>query len=325
MQKSEVTLNDFKNEKMKRILLLFVVVLVGFQIGMAQDSTAVAVGKYRLLKTDGKEIVVQILSQNERELYVILEDGRRIYIPQYVIEKIEKVDLTQFNEKGEYIGEDNFATRYFITTNGLPIKKGEHYVQWNLFGPDFQFGLGKNTGIGVMTSWLGIPIIGTLKKSFTLGEKAHLGLGMLAGTGSWASISSGGVLGFATLSFGDRSQNIAISGGYAALWFDGDNQNRPLTSVAGVIKVNEKISLVFDSFVLMPAKSTFSTYTSYDWNGVPYQQVVENKRPLIALMIPGVRWHQSSGKAFQFGFAGLIEDDEVLPVPIPMIQWYRRL
>ncbi len=137
----------------------------------------------------------------------------------------------------------------------MPIKKGEHYVQWNLFGPDFQFGLGKNLGVGIMTSWVGIPIIGTIKKSWQLGEKTQFAVGALIGTGSWALPDWGGALPFGTLSFGDRSKNIAISAGYGAIWQNGDLDGGALASIAGMIKVSPKISLVFDSFILLPGQN----------------------------------------------------------------------
>lgn len=257
---------------------------------------------YRIIKTDGGELIGKILSQDARDVLLLTADNREIYIPQHTIKEMLVVKTADFDKKGVFIGEDKFATRYFITTNGLPIKKGEHYVQWNLFGPDFQFGLGKNLGVGIMTSWVGIPIIGTIKKSWQLGEKTQFAVGALIGTGSWALPDWGGALPFGTLSFGDRSKNIAISAGYGAIWQNGDLDGGTLASIAGMIKVSPKISLVFDSFILLPGQNEG-----------------------FALLIPGVRWHQAEGKAFQFGFTGLITGGEIIPIPIPMVQWYRSL
>ncbi|MDG1147278.1 MAG: hypothetical protein P8N52_03120 [Crocinitomicaceae bacterium] len=281
----------------------------------AQDTNT-----YRIVKTDGSELVGKIISQNEREVLFVTKYTRQFYIPQHVIKEIIVLDNSDFNHNGEFVGEDKFATRYFITTNGLPIKKGEHYVQWNLFGPDFQFGLGKNFGVGVMTSWLGMPIIGTVKKSWELGERAQFAVGGLAGFGSWAAPDWGLALPFGTLSFGDRSANIAISGGYGAVWQDGDVNGRAITSLAGMVKVSPKISIVFDSFIMLPGKSI--EHTEYYPDG---SYTYTNRRPGFALLIPGIRWHQSENKAIQFGFSGVITDGEVIPVPIPMVQWYRTL
>ena len=323
---------------MKKLIVTLIIAITSVCVNAQIDSTKVNhqvdTILYRVLKSDGGEFIGTILKQDEREILFLTQDGRKIIIPQYVIEKVEVVDASQFNLKGDYVGEDKFATRYFITTNGLPINKGEHYIQWNLFGPDIEFGVGKNLGVGVMTTWMGIPIIGTIKKSWSLGNNSQFAIGALVGTGSWGLPEYGGALPYGTLSFGNRSANIAFSGGYGALALDGDFEGRALSSVAGMIKISPKISLVFDSFILLPGprKTVTEQNSSYVYNEVTmqneyvtYTTQVERRNPGGALIIPGIRWHQSEGKAIQFGFAGVIADGEVVPVPIPMVQWYRTL
>jgi hypothetical protein len=321
-------------------VLIFSLLLIYFTpLSWGQvDTTSVASRQLvKIIQTDKSELIGYILKEDERELFFETQDGRKIYIPQYIIKEIVPINTADFNAKGDFVGEDIFATRYFITTNGLPLKKGEHYVQWNLFGPDFQFAISERFGVGLMTSWMAVPIIGTAKYSFDINERSQFAVGALLGTSSWAAFSGanfGGVLPFATISHGDRRANIALSGGYGAIWLDGVVSGRALTSIAGMIKVGPKISLVFDSFIVLKAKSDFETITEnhlvynegtglYDEVQVTYTQ--ENKRPGLALLIPGIRWHQEEGKALQFGFTGFAYDGEFLPVPIPMVQWYRRI
>ncbi len=301
-----------------------------------EDSTLVVqdTNVYRIIKTDGQELIGTIVSSDAREVLFKTSDGREFYVPQHVIKEIVLVDSDNYNNRGEYVGEDKFATRYFITTNGLPIKKGEHYVQWNLFGPDFQFGLGENFGVGVMASWIGMPIIGTIKKSWELGEKTQFAVGGLVGTGTWIAPEWGGALPFATLSFGSRKSNIAFSAGYGAVWFGNGAEGRAITSVAGMVKIAPKVSLVFDSFILMPGQTetrTYSsTYSQYNSSTGQYEDHTETysydvRKPLFALIMPGVRWHVDDKRAFQFGFSGIVADNDVLPIPVPMVQWYRSL
>ena len=320
---------------MKTLLFLLSFLCIPSISFSQNDSISVLdTNTYRFIKTDGGELIGKILSQDAREILILTNDNRKIYLPQHTIKEMVIVNTSDFNNKGEFIGEDKFATRYFITTNGLQMNKGEHYVQWNLFGPDFQFGLGKNFGVGIMTSWVGMPIIGTIKKSWEIGKKTQFAVGGLIGTGSWAFPDWGGALPFGTLSFGDRSKNLAISGGYGAIWQSGYLEGRALASVAGMIKVSPKISLVFDSFILLPGQIETITYTiedyvynsssgQYEYQTVSYTD--ESRNPGLALLIPGLRWHQEEGKAIQFGFTGVITYGEILPIPIPTVQWYRSL
>ena len=327
---------------MKSALFIILFVISGTvlsQVTPPDSSLAKDTNTYIIVKNDGSQLIGKILSQDAREVLILTKDNRQIYIPQHVIKEITKIDSKKFNSAGDYIGEDKFATRYFITTNGLPIKKGEHYVQWNLFGPDFQFGIGEDLGIGIMTSWIGTPIIGTFKKSFQLGPSAHFALGGLVGTGSWTLPRWGGFLPFATLSGGDRSRNIAISGGYGLIWQPNqsyyatkstETNGRALMSVAGMIKVSRKISLVFDSFFILPGKSKTEEYQAYYYDSNTNKTELETftqtiRYPGLALLMPGVRWHQDEGKAFQFGFTGISIDSEFVPIPIPTVQWYRSL
>jgi hypothetical protein len=286
-----------------KLLAIFLLFIGNIALSQTDTTSTLDTSTYRIIKTDGGELIGQIQSQDAREILLLTKNNRQIYIPQHTIKKIEKLKSSDFSATGTFIGEDKFATRYFISTNGLPIKKGEHYVQWNLFGPDFQFGIGKDLGVGIQSSWFGVPIIGSIKKSWKIGEKSQFAVGGLVGTGSWALPEFGGALPFATFSFGDRSKNIAFSGGYGAIWDSDGTSGRAISSIAGMAKISPKISLVFDSFILLPNKN----------------------RAGGALFIPGIRWHQEEGKAIQFGFAGIIANGFIVPVPIPTIQWYRSL
>lgn len=274
---------------------------------------------YHFLMNDGGDFIGTIISEDEREVYIQTDEGATIYLPLYAIKERTLVEAKDFNAKGDYIGEDAFATRYFITTNGLPIKKGEHYIQWNWYGPDFEFGVGENLGVGVMTSWVGIPIIGTIKKSWQVGESTQFAVGTLLGTGSWALPGTGGVLPYGTVSFGNRRHNIAFSGGYAAIWDEGDTYGRATASVAFMLKVSQKISVVFDSFFVIKGKPSDETYGYY--NGYDYEEYEQtNDKPAVNILIPGIRWHNKNGSAIQIGFSNVISEGEVYP--IPMFQWY---
>lgn len=311
-------------------MLLFLI--FGLSVQLTQAQTPVAAPQldsmYRVVKTDGTFLVGRLLQSDAREVLLRTEDGREIYVPQHMIKQFEPLDPGKRNARGEYLGDDKFATRYFITTNGLPIKKGEHYVQWNLFGPDFQFALADDLGVGIMTSWIGLPIIGSIKKSWQWSENTQIAVGALVGTGSWIAPDWGGALPFATLSFGDRQKNIAFSGGYGAIWDDGGMRGRTLLSVAGMVKLSTRLSLVFDSFIVPPGATETRTSNFYDWDPMTNNYILREETypytpPGLTLLIPGIRWHQAHGQAIQVGFTGVISDGASFP--LPMVQWYRLL
>lgn len=220
----------------------------------------------------------------------------------------------------------------------MPIKKGEHYVQWNLFGPDFQFSIKDDLGVGIMTSWLGIPLIGTIKKNWNINEKVNVAVGALAGSFTWYDIQMFGALPFGAMTFGNRQRNLSISGGYGFInlpenKYIGNGQwaheieGRALTSISGMVKIASNLSLVFESFIAIPKKTRTVTelYPDYYSFRRDIVRTVEKRYPGFSLIVPGIRWHVKEGRSFQFGFAGIINDGEMLPVPIPMVQLYQTI
>ena len=139
---------------------------------------------FSITKDNGQEIIAKIVRQDARELEIVTKDGRTIILPQYIVINIKALDAKYVQENGDYLDEDPYRSRYVITTNGLPIRKGQNYGQFTLLGPEAHFHLNDHLGVGVMTSWLGTPIIGTLKYSKSINENLHWGVGTLIGTGS---------------------------------------------------------------------------------------------------------------------------------------------
>ena len=303
---------------MKKHLLLFLMILWS-AVAYAQQEQAKPQDTvtYRIIKTDGGELIGKILQQDEREILLQSRDGRKIYVPQHLIKEMIALKARDFNAKGEFVGEDDFSTRYFLTTNGLPVKPGKHYMLWSWIGPDIQFGLKNNVGVGLITTWVGIPLIASVKKSFTAGPNSQVAVGALIATGSWAAPKWGGALPYVTLSFGDRQRNIAFSAGYGAIWNKSDTRGQALGGMAGMVKVSPKLSLVLDSFFGLGVQGE----QRYDILGAP----IARNRTVAGFVIPGLRWHQSEKRALQFGFTGVVWNGEFKPFPIPMIQYFTAL
>lgn len=310
-----------------RILIFSVLFFISSTVVAQEKKDSLSEkGFYIITKNDGVIYVGEIVYDNAREVFIKTKKTGDLIIPKHEIKSIVKARESEINAEGEIVQSEVFGTRYFITTNAIPINKGDSYILWNLYGPDFQFGLGKNVGIGVMSTWVGMPIIGTLKYSFSKNQKLHYGFGVLAGTGSWAIPEWGMVLPFGVMTFGDKKANINFSAGYGAIIERGKSDGRFLFSIAGFSKIGKKISVVLDSFI-MPAGNYFnSEETSYNPStGFDETVIVRKRKAGFALIIPGLRWQLEPNKAFQFGFAGLMVNGEAIPAPIPMIQWFRKL
>lgn len=301
-------------------VLLFIIIIINKSYAQnSPDTMRKAPFKLMLIiKNDGTEFMGNILSQDAREVLIETKKMGQVMIPKHEIKEIREIKEGEVSGSGEYLPAEIFSTRYFNTTNGFPIKKGESYIQFGLFGGEFQFAAAKNLSLGIMTSWLGIPIIGSAKYSIELGKNIHLGLGTLIGSGSWAFPKLFIALPYGALTFGDRRININFSGGYGAYWYEGSSYSRVLFSVAGMAKVGRKVSLVFDSFIIPSSTYTFTT------SGTLRNSSSIDKVNLIVL-IPGIRFQTSQNNAFQFGFTGMFVDGKAVPFPIPVIQWYKKL
>ncbi len=256
---------------------------------------------YELIKNDGTVLTGQFISEDIHEIQIKTKELGDIAVPKHELKSIKEIKQNEVVDRTEAEKEESFSTRYFFTTNALPIKKGDGYIKWNILGPDFQFGVGKNVGIGIMTSWIGIPIIGSFKYSFNLDSNLNFAIGALVASGSWVNPSFGFAVPFGAFTIGNRKANINFSAGYGTVFGTENNGGRALLSVGGMVKVSKKISLIFDSFISPSDGDNFS------------------------FLIPGIRWQSEPNKAFQFGFTRLTYNGETLPVPIPSIQWYRKL
>jgi hypothetical protein len=306
-------------KKLTVILFLMVSALAAPIISYGQEQVQVAQTQdekiYVITKQNGYRFVGRILQQDAREVLIETLEHGPIYIPRHEIREIRQTTEGEISARGTFVPAEVFSTRYFITTNGLPIKKGETYMLLSLAGPDFQFGVAENFGLGVITTWLGTPIIGTAKYSIPVDRKISMGVGVLVGTGSWIFPEFAMVIPYGVITTGDRVRNFNFSFGYGGFRLNAENsEGNFLISLAGMTRVGNKISLVFDSFIV-PRTGTYME----DNNSIP------QKRYSVALFIPGMRFQTHERSAFQFGFAGFMADGKVSALPLPMVQWFRML
>lgn len=249
-----------------------------------------------IIKNDGTEYIGYILKQDEREVLLETEKLGNIYIPKHEIKEIKNISEKDIINK-EYMGSPVFGTRYFITTNGFNGEKGEHYAIWNYWGPDVQFSVSDNVTLGVMTTWVGMPLLGSIKIGKKLNDQVAVGAGVLGGPLTWLDPEAGaGFLAYGAVTFGSSAHNVNFSAGYVNAT---DVNSAGLASVGMHQRISKNFSFVFDSIIILAEGSS------------------------TAIIMPGFRMLQSPGKAIQFGLTGLVIDGEAIPVPIPVVGWMR--
>jgi hypothetical protein len=264
-----------------------------------------------ITKNDGTEYIGLIITQDEREILLETKEIGRLYIPKHEIKSIR--ELTESDLKaGAVTGNNMFASRYFLTTNGLRMSKGDCYALFNWWGPDIQYSVSDRLTVGAMSTWLAVPIVLTAKTTFSANENLHFGLGVLAGTLSWADWGSVGALPYGTVTFGNARNNLNLTGGYAMVSGSNNNntgtfhtttrntQSAPLMSIGCLFRITNKVSFVGDSFIYL-------------------------KNGSFAIIVPGIRVSNKPNKAFQIGFAGIYSDGELVPMPMPMLSWFVRI
>lgn len=341
------------------LFILFFFVAIAFGQTTESDTTKKE-QLYVVIKLDGTEYIGKILSDDGREVLIETEALGKIYIPKSEIRSIQKIEDPREIVYGEFQTQGPFTTRYYFTTNGHPIKKGENYAMLHLYGPEVHFALTNNFSLGVMSTWGASPLVLALKYSFkTKTEKINLALGTLMGTSGYLNTFKGfGGLHWGSITIGDRKRNLTFSGGYGyiqtglerSIYAEGTYTvsptptfvsqplvTSPMFSIAGIIKVGAKASFVFDSMVgLRTAEQYFveeqligGGYVDSFGQWVPeeYQYVVtKSKNQHVGFFVmPGMRFQSSERRAFQVALAGVTvfkKNDRAYSFPFPMVSWF---
>lgn len=285
----------------KQILAASVLICICLTVA-AQDTIKVADQQkksYVITKNDGTEYVGVIISQDDREILLETKEIGRLYIPKHEIKSIRELSTGDVRS-GTLPGTTIFSSRYFLSTNGLRMRKGDSYALLSYWGPEIQYSVANGLTLGAMTTWLAMPIVVSGKTSFSANDNLHFGLGLLAGTLSWAEWGSSGLLPYGVVTFGNARNNLSLTGGYAMISSSGFSGNAPLLSIGCLFRISDKVSFIGDSFIYM-------------------------KKGSFAVIVPGIRITKNPNKIFQIGFAALSAEGEMAPIPFPVISWFYRL
>ena len=345
------------------------------------DSTKVVKKYYLVVKNDGSEYYGYIIKDDGREILLQTGNIGKMYINKSDIDIIREVDEPKVGSSsvGDYSDlrkQGPFTTRYYFTTNALPIKKKENYALIHLYGPEVHFAVTDNLSVGVMATWIASPIAVAVKYSFKNSNPdsdIHFALGTIVGSGGYLMPQTFGGLYFATITKGNRSSNISFSAGYGHINLGSNSrsvskykyqnydsegeyfvpndyyiniEDEYLTStsnnngslvfgLSGITSVGKKASFIFDSMIFI----TKGKIVTYNDTSLPFTNIttsttksftvgigsfVNGYKPTVVLM-PGMRFNRSNGRAIQVVLAGAIfeSDGDYIGRPIPMVSWLK--
>ncbi len=315
---------------MKRCLPFFIFFFlfncVAFaQYDAAKSNPAPEETTYVIKTVSGTEYLAKILSDDGREVFIETNTVGKLYLKKTEIVSMQKVidkaDVADKIEQGHYrkpyTPEGIFTTRYVITTNALPIKKGENYAMTNFHGPEIHFSVTDRFNFGIMTSWIGSPIILAMKYTLSKEEdKVKYALGTLLGSSGflWGGRGYMG-LHWVTATRGTRQDNISGSLGYAYFGLDGDLIHGPMLGVAGVKKVGERSSFVLDNMFLFGMQN----YAYYTISGSGFT--------FMSMIMPGLRFQSSPKSATQISLpiVSKFGSGNNFAFPLPMLTLFFKL
>ena len=254
-------------------------------------------------KTDDGRYVGVLLSASEREVLLDSTVVGSVLIPRYLIRTLESAASHRGIGPQPTQGQVPFSSRYFITTNGFPIGEDGAYILFTTAGPDFQFAPSENVSVGLLTTYIGSPIVGSIKATTRVSDGVNAAAGALVGWNGWIPSFFFFALPYGSLTFGTRSSNVTASVGYGYVSYDNDGGGRAMFSVAGQTHAWSKLSLMFDSIILSAGTNS----------------------SMLLFGMPGLRVATGRNSAFQVAFPFAYVDGEMQMVPIPTIGYFVRM
>ena len=324
-------------------LFFFLLICMASTLGISQvtpgDTT-----EYVIKMANGNEYIGIVLKDDGREMLIQSASVGKLYVNKAdVVSIIKRTEVKGVMVDGEVWDNNTFSTRYFFSTNGLPIKKGDNYYMIHLYGPEFHVAVSNSVNVGLMTTWIGAPFLFTVKKSFTTKRPdVNFAIGTLTGNLSYLNGFKGLMsVNFLSITKGTRENNFTFSSGFlvanngmqADEYQSNVKSSGSLASVAGTLRIGKSASLIFDSmFGILNAKRTrldagyvynYDPILNVD-NGYYYNNGMVTTRTSrgFMLLMPGIRIMNGSNRAFQFYMNYTSFEGNTFG--FPMVSWLRK-
>jgi hypothetical protein len=305
-------------------------------------------GRVVVVLSNGNEYIGTISKDDGREIYLMTENMGGVYLQKAEIRSVKPITSESQVVSGEFRNTGPFTTRYAFTTNALSINKGENYTMLNLYGPEVHMAVSNRLSIGVMSSWIGSPLILAAKFTFpTKNPNVNFSVGNLAATSGYLQSFRGfGNLGFANMTLGNRLNNVTLAAGYF-IYRGGGQENftqetvpfvdnsysayypapqglprpvhGPMFSLGGIARIGAKASFVFDSMLGFFEHTYYEeqtttlvpeTYNPIFTPGLYSHRIAkQTSNSSVLFIMPGMRFQRDERKAFQFNLAGIMISD----------------
>jgi hypothetical protein len=215
---------------------------------------------YYIETNDGNIFTGKILDRDSMNILFNVDKYGELNILISEIKEMHPLDIKKL--KGDKYWYDNpQSSRYFFSTNGYGLKKGEGYYQnvWVLFN-SFSVGLNNfiSIGGGIVPLFLfagaPTPIWFTPKFSIPISkDKVNLGAGALIGTVLGEDYTGFGILyGIATLGSRDKNVSLGLGYGYAG----GDWVKSPVINLNTMLRTGPKGYFISENYFIITAETT---------------------------------------------------------------------
>jgi hypothetical protein len=215
--------------KILKHVLALAVFCSSFDSLISQVNSQPAIDSLNTADTTLKYVVVELVnntsitgkkvSDDGREIGIMTVDKGLILIPKYQIRTIT-VSATMPTVGGKRVFPNPHPSRYFYSPSGIPLKKGEGYIQAIYFlAYQGQYALTDHFSIGITSTFWASPFLVNMKYTNTLHKSAdgkkniYLATGIQAGSLTYIDPGTYLGIGYAGLTFGNAESNITINGG----------------------------------------------------------------------------------------------------------------
>ena len=289
---------------MRKFTSYMILLFLAFQIQIFSQTSEEIENKNEnlvlIVKNDGGEFIGEIISDDGREILVVTKAIGKIFINKSDISSITKVDESLENkENKEFRASGPFTTRYYFTTNALPIKKNDNYGLIHLYGPEIHLSVGNKTSIGIMATWIASPIALVLKQQIYSNNNFHVSIGSIIGSSGYLDNGQTyGGLHWGTMTFGNRLSNVSFSAGLAHINWTSNNTD----FMSRARDIGDKNSYSFDDvnhpYYIKPVSSGSGSSGNFSFMSAFQNEVngVDNS----------LKYYKSKQLASVIGFSGIV-------------------